>query len=180
VSGEDLTMTACLRLGFLTVLAGVLLCVGLALARPLFGWDGGLDALVELTNSKQRERKLDRANRAVQERNAGKQRVFKEVTARRLTLHQAAAGFRRIHEETWAEINCFDEKAPEDLSDRAMCRAVLTWVRGNPVGQPDDVPLLRELEAEYVRLFGQPWLEQEHRIDGHPARADRPERDPVE
>jgi hypothetical protein len=77
--------------------------------------------------------------------------------SRRQNLLEAAAAFRRLHEETWDDINGFGELPGEDLSDPAMCRCVLVWVRSEvnhlTAGAAD---VLTELEAEFVRLFGQP------------------------
>src|SRR5262245_31979133 len=113
-------MTTSLRLGLLAALTGLLLFGVLVLGRVLFGLDLGLTALAELSRVKERGRGLDRTNRALQLRIASKLRVTDEVAAGRLTLRQAAALFRRIHEETWDEFNCLGEKSLEDLSDRVL------------------------------------------------------------
>jgi hypothetical protein len=149
-------MATLCRCGLLAALACVLLCGGLTVARSLFGCGCSPADVVELCRLQERDRKLDRANRAAQERYARKRDVLADVLARRLTLLQAAGAFRRIHEETWEEFNCFDEKQVEDRSDRAMCRLVIAWVRSELLDTHGDTSLLWELEAEFVRMFGQP------------------------
>jgi hypothetical protein len=147
-------MPSAVRLCVLALVGCVLLLCAAALARPLFGLDPGLGALSTLADTQARGDELDRRNRAGEERVKRKQAVTEEVLARHLTLLQAAAAFRQIDEDAAAEVAGTEPRRNDGPTDRDFCRQVLLWVRGELNAIPDP-SLLAELEAEFVRLFGE-------------------------
>jgi hypothetical protein len=137
----------------LSALALALLCGAAALARLGLGLDLGQDDLADLFRQRERAAELRRRDRAMLERVAAKESVIERVFARRLTLAEAAAEFRRIHERIPSEnAGCADEP-----SDEGLCRQVLDWARAGLLGNSGrDPAVLADLEAEYADRFGHP------------------------
>jgi hypothetical protein len=141
------------RLAVLPALAAALLCGAVALARLGLNLDLGQDDLTDLYRQREQSAELRRRDRAMLERVAAKESVVGQVFARRLTLAQAAAEFRRIHERFPCEIDGWSD----DPSDEGLCRLVLDWVRNEVrLGRWRDPAVLADLEAEFVRRFGHP------------------------
>jgi hypothetical protein len=135
----------------LSALAAALLCGAAVLARFCLGLDPGQGDLAQLCREQERSAALRRRDRAIQERIAAKEVVIEQVFARRLTLSQAAAEFRRVHERFPPE------GPPDDPPEEGLCRQVLKWVRTRILTDPGcDPAVLAELEAEYADRFGHP------------------------
>jgi hypothetical protein len=135
----------------LFAVAAALLCGAAALARLCLGLDLGQGDLAQLCRDQERSAALLRRDRALQERIAAKDIVIGRVLGRRLTLLQAAAAFRRIHERFPPE------GPPDDPSEEGLCRQVLGWVRTAVLTDPGrDPAVLADLEAEYADRFGHP------------------------
>ncbi len=161
-------MTPFLRLGASASVAVVLVLGGTGLAGLCTGFDGGLGALRDLARNDEQRERLRRQSRALLERNKGKERVVEQVLARRLTLLQAAAEFRRLHEETRADADPVCLGWGEDLSDEALCCNVLVWADGHAASADDPrrESVLSALKAEFVAHFRHPppvafWTENE-------------------
>jgi hypothetical protein len=140
-----------------SVCALALLAGAAGVAHCLFDDVFGLKSLGRLLREQERDENIRAADRAALARNGAKEQVIHEVLARRLTLLEAAAAFRRIHQETWDDLRRAGLRSPEDLSDEAMCGNVLYWIKGSlvpPVGPNADAAFLAEMEDEYVRRFG--------------------------
>jgi hypothetical protein len=138
----------------LVLFAVAAVLVGGAAALPMPGLGSGLGVLADLAREQERGRQLSRQNRALSERNEAKQEVIGQVRDRRLTLEQAAAEFRRIHERTQADIEGAPGAGPQDLSEEELCRNILAWVRTYLPDHPESAPVLAELEAEFAAHFG--------------------------
>jgi hypothetical protein len=147
-------MPSAVRLGILPLVVCPLLLGAVALAGPLFGLDFGLGALGTLSDARAQNDQLDRCNRAARDRLKRKQAVTEEVLDRQTTLLQGAAAFRRIDEDTEAEIAGTEPRRNDAPPDRDMCLTVLLWVRAELANAPNS-SVLTELEAEFVRLFKQ-------------------------
>src|SRR5579884_442251 len=144
-------MTLPLRLG-MSLCASVLVLGGVVGAARCLGVAVGLDDLGRIRHESERREALTRRNRHLIERNTGKHRITEEVFARRLSLLQAAEAFRRL------EVATAEEAPPsaarcDDLSEEALCRNVLTWVRANLSAHPGQAAVLRDLEAEFAVRF---------------------------
>src|SRR5205809_6374479 len=100
----------------LFAIAAALLCGAAGLARLCLGLDLGQGDLAQLCREQERSAALLRRDRAMQERIAAKEAVIGQVFGRRLTLLQAAAEFRRVHERLPPQ------GQPDDPSDEALCR----------------------------------------------------------
>ena len=146
-------MTPCLRLGASASVAVVFVLGGTGLAGLCTDFGGGLAALRELSRGHEERQRLDRQSRALIDRNKGKERVVGQVLARRLTLLQAAAEFRRLHEETREDADPVCLGWGEDLSDEALCCNVLTWVDGEGADDPRRASVLPALKAEFAAHF---------------------------
>jgi hypothetical protein len=136
----------------LSALALALLCGAAALARLCLGLDLGQGDLAWLCRERERSAALRRRDGVMQERVAAKEAVIGQVLGRRLTLLQAAAAFRRVHERFPPE------GPPDDPSDEeGLCRQVLRWVETGTLTDPGrDPAVLAELEAEFADRFGHP------------------------
>jgi hypothetical protein len=137
----------------LSALALALLGGAAVLARLGLGLDLGRGDLARLCRERERAAELRRRDRLMLERVAAKEAVVGQVLGRRLTLLQAAAEFRRIHER----FPCADEGLPDESSEEGLCRQVLAWVRTATLTDPGrDPAVLADLEAEYADRFGHP------------------------
>jgi hypothetical protein len=145
------------RLGVYLALGCVLLSGAGAVAQWGFGY--GPNDWAELLRGQEHCARLAVEIQTYQERNRRKQSITDQVLTRRLTLLEAAAAFRRVHQETWEDVNCLGERSPEDLCDEAMCRCVLYWARSAVLDGADSaLPVLTDLEDEFIRLFHcSPW-----------------------
>jgi Tfp pilus assembly protein PilN len=91
-------MTTVTRLA-VSLLAALSLLLGVGvLAHWCMGFDFGLKSLSSLAEENERRAALTRQTQAMATRNKEKQRVVERVVARQVTLAQAIAEFRRIHE----------------------------------------------------------------------------------
>jgi hypothetical protein len=144
-----------IRLGASLSAAAALLLGAGGLARCWFGYDCGADALAGLSQERERRHRLDRVSQALVERNRAKEEVISELLAGRLTLVEAAAAFRRIHERTRDETGCYAEADPADLSDEGLCRNVLCWARMGLADSPRREEVLDRLNRDFEALFPQ-------------------------
>jgi hypothetical protein len=149
-------MSTVMRGGLLLAAVGVLLLTSYALVRLLlgsdFGWLGdrpGPSPEGERSAAELRRKKVILLK---QERQA---RVMQGLRARRLTLLQAALEFRRIEEQTRTDSSGTPPGPPREPLEQALCREILDRIRAEVRDGAGDAALLAELEAEFVRLFGQ-------------------------
>jgi hypothetical protein len=131
-------------------LAAVAAVLGAA-ALVLFLAPGEL-AYVE--RERERGDRLDQRNQALQRLGLDKGHVVREVIARRLTLPEAAAAFRRLDADIRHEAGPGAGPGLEDFSDDAVCELVLDWVRIELRDDPRCDAVLGELEAEFAARFG--------------------------
>src|SRR5437763_17078666 len=88
----------------LFAIAAALLCGAAVLARLCLGLDVGQGDLAQLCREQERSAALLRRDRVMQERITAKEAVIGRVFARRLTLCQVAAEFRRVNERFPPEV----------------------------------------------------------------------------
>jgi hypothetical protein len=132
-------------------------CVALPLALLTYGV-GGMDMTASgriLVQESQREAALVRRNEVVWRCTQGKQRIAAEVIAGRLSLCEAADGFR--------ELNTLLDDGNDDLlgtyqrpaGEEDLWRNVIVWVRGEVRRDPARGPaVLSRLEKEFQEHFG--------------------------
>jgi len=149
-------MTNLLRLAFMIVMV-VVVALAAALLEPQWAQDLCLDSWTEA--NLQHDwfgvhpvlGELDEQDRTISKRLGAKDEVVKDLIAGRLTLFEAAAGFRRLNEEFPRAV--VKESVPGVTEEEQLCRQVIAWVRVrlevNPGEASED--FVARLEHELLR-----------------------------
>jgi hypothetical protein len=151
----------------LMLVVGVLIAlfVGFASAQPKWAADLGLDwsglsDMPELfVHETGRQRELDYHKKIVDHRLRAKQQIIEEVLEDRLSLLEAAAGFRdlnRTPEDSPCQVG---RKIPGNSDEERLCRQVISWAEGEARRKTPDRAdsLVARLEAElqdHIRQHG--------------------------
>jgi hypothetical protein len=132
---------------------GVMLA-GWARAKP-GGWGGPAgdigqlpDILSQLAADEQLGAELEDKSAALHKANEIKQDVARAVLAGRMTLAEAVACYRDIHEHLPLAWETIRKHYPGDTDEERWCRNVLSWVQSEAGDQPDQLEALARLEAE--------------------------------
>jgi hypothetical protein len=133
-----------------------LAAAGLAVLRPKWATAVGLDvwnvlALERTISAEERRREMLMAQlEIIRDRAEAKRQVVLEVLARRLTLLQAAAHFRRLNAEPPDLPGSAPEILPGRTENERYCRLILDRVRdaSKDMAPSQAVELLHQLEDE--------------------------------
>jgi hypothetical protein len=130
-----------LRLAFMIVLlVGVSLVA--ALLEPQWAHDLCLDSWTEATlqhdlfGSRSQIAELEERHRLIAKRLEAKDEITKDLIRGRLTLFEAAAGFRRLNEQY--PLVVVDKPLPGMTEEERLCRQVIEWVRVHLLANPRD------------------------------------------
>lgn len=124
------------------------LAVAASWCMALYGYDPS--GVAWLSEQESRGAVLDRRVRACFARYEGKRIIVKELIGGRLTLTEAAAGFRQVEEAT-----ADAEGGGSCGSEEAAWANVILWVKGILDGDPSRrAAVVPALEAKFLSRFG--------------------------
>src|SRR5579862_4233783 len=147
-------MTATLRLLTCFALVSGLVAVGGRCLAPRLLADLGLDwqEMAELHRRQEREQAraaaLKRTSDAMTRRIAGKTAVVDRLIAGELSLPQAAAAFKRLHDENAGVGDDLRTAFPAASEGESLCLQVIVWVEAELRYRGADLALATRLRAE--------------------------------
>src|SRR6266849_2254012 len=137
---------------------GVVL-VGWARAKP-GGWGGPAgeigqlpDIFSQIAAAEQLGVELEDKSAALHRANATKLDVAREVLAGRMTLADAVACYRDIHEHLPLAWETIRRNYPGNTDEERWCLNVLSWAQSAAGDQPDQLETLARLDAESRRYL---------------------------
>jgi hypothetical protein len=121
--------------------------------------DLGLTELRRLRAEDRRREALAGRCEALVESNRVKTRVARELIEQRLTLSEAAAEFRRLHEANGIDLQLLASWTGTASEEEALTHTIFAWVSAELMDGPADqrAAVLRRLEAEYADAFHHPY-----------------------
>jgi hypothetical protein len=99
-----------------------------SLVGPGLDGESAWDLAVRLVYEDQREESLEKVRETVVGRVARREKIVQELAEGRLTLREAAAGFRRLNELTPDFVPAYRKGFPGATADESLCRQVIYWV----------------------------------------------------
>jgi hypothetical protein len=149
-------MRPLLRISARALVATALLLGGsLSAAAGLAVFHLGLDDLGRLVAEERRRDELDARMRALQECHDGKCLVVEELLDGRLSLREAVAAFRRLHEAAGDDLRRPLPVVGGATVEESLARSVLFWAEGAQRDRPtaERAAVLRRLKAEFAEAF---------------------------